>query len=182
VDTYQQFLDNKLIAYYSSGIDVDNSQINDKLFPFQKDVTTWALKKGRAAVFLDTGLGKTFIQLEWARLIGVKTLIVAPLSVARQTVREAKKLDIDLVYIRDKSEIIDSHNLYITNYEMLDKFDMSKFEGVVLDESSILKSIDGKTRGKLIDMCKNIPFRLCCTATAARPAIMFSWTTWSTRW
>lgn len=167
MDTYQQFLDNKLIAYYSSGIDVDNSQINDKLFPFQKDVTTWALKKGRAAVFLDTGLGKTFIQLEWARLIGVKTLIVAPLSVARQTVREAKKLDIDLVYIRDKSEIIDSHNLYITNYEMLDKFDMSKFEGVVLDESSILKSIDGKTRGKLIDMCKNIPFRLCCTATPA---------------
>lgn len=137
------------------------------LFPFQRDIVTWAVRKGRCAIFLDTGLGKTFIQLEWARLIGQATLIVAPLSVARQTVREAKKLNIDIRYIRQSTEIVDDHKLYITNYEMIDEFDMSMFGAIVLDESSILKSIGGITRRKLTTICKKIPYRLCCTATPA---------------
>jgi len=91
------------------------------LFDFQRDVTFWAIKKGRAAVFLDTGLGKTFIQLEWARLLNEKTLIIAPLSVAKQTVREALKISIDVNYVRNQGQV--NSLLSITNYEMIDNFD-----------------------------------------------------------
>jgi DNA modification methylase len=121
---------------------------------------------GRSAIFLDTGLGKTFIQLEWARLMGERTLIIAPLSVARQTVREAKKIEIKVKYVRHQSEV-DDGQIFITNYEMIDEFDPAEFGAVVLDESSILKSLDGKTRRKLIDMFQDTKYRLACTATPA---------------
>ena len=107
----------------------------------------------------------TFIHLEWARLLGQRTLIVAPLSVARQTVREAVKLGIAVHYTRDGQDIVDGQN--ITNYEMLDRFNPADFGAVVLDESSILKALDGKTRRKLTEMFTDTPFRLCCTATPA---------------
>jgi len=116
---------------------------------------------------LDTGLGKTFIQLEWARLLGENTLIIAPLSVARQTIREAKKIDIEIRYIRHQSETNPDHRLWITNYEMIDQFDYSSFNSVVLDESSILKSIGGKTRQRLTELCADVRYKLCCTATPA---------------
>ena len=161
---YVAFLDSKRIQFRSSGRAVDDSEINAFLFPFQRDLTRWAIRKGRAAVFADTGLGKTFIQVEWARLTGCNTLIVAPLSVARQTVREAKKIDVEVQYVREQP---DGHGIYITNYEMIDKFDASQFGAVVLDESSILKSLDGKTRVKLCEMFADVPYRLCCTATPA---------------
>lgn len=164
--TYDEFIAKKGIKNLFHGIDVNKSEINNILFDFQKDVCAWALKKGRAAIFLDTGLGKTFIQLEWARLISKRTLIVAPLSVARQTIREAKKIDIEVRYVRHQSEI-NGDQIYITNYEMVEEFDPSAFDAVILDESSILKSIDGKTRRKLIDMFGNTPYRLACTATPA---------------
>jgi DNA modification methylase len=135
------------------------------LFDFQRDITKWAVRKGRAAVFADTGLGKTFVQLEWARLLGGRSLIIAPLSVARQTVREGRKLGLDVHYTRDRSDLMDGLN--ITNYEMIGEFDFSAFNSVVLDESSILKGLTGKTRRKLTDLCKIIPYRLCCTATPA---------------
>lgn len=154
----------------SYGKDIALSAIHPKLFDFQKDVVRWAVKKGRAAVFLDTGLGKTFVQLEWARLLNVKTIIIAPLSVARQTVRESKKIDLDVRYIRSQyeaDEVFKTNDLFITNYEMIDNFDASKFQAVVLDESSILKSLDGVTRRKLIDTFQDTPYRLCCTATPA---------------
>jgi len=162
---YAEFLQSKIIHQPTKGKEFASTDVNPILFDFQRDVTLWAARKGRAAVFLDTGLGKTFIQLEWARLMGEHTLIIAPLSVARQTVREAKKLGIDVTYVREQAEI--TGPLSITNYEMIDHFDFATFGAVVLDESSILKAIGGKTRRKLTDLCQNVPYRLCCTATPA---------------
>ena len=162
---YQDFLKSKIIKQSFNGKDIDPGQINKLLFDFQRDVTTWAIKKGKAAVFLNTGLGKTFIQLEWARLLGEKTLIIAPLSVARQTVREAKKIDLEINYVRTQDET--SGSISITNYEMIDNFDFGKFGAVVLDESSILKAIGGQTKRKLIKLCQNVPYKLSCTATPA---------------
>lgn len=163
--TYENFLRRKALVVKSVGIKVENQDIHPKLFPFQRDLTKWALRKGRAAIFADCGLGKTFMQLEWARLIGKRALIIAPLSVARQTVKEAKKIDLWVHYTRSGNDLVDGIN--ITNYEMIDKFNPSDFEAVVLDESSILKSLDGKTRQKLTDMFAQTPFKLCCTATPA---------------
>ena len=164
---YAEFLGTKQRRAVNAGIEIDRGAINPMLFEFQRDIVQWATRKGRAAVFLDTGLGKTFIQLEWARLLGENTLIIAPLSVARQTVREAAKLGIDLRYVRSQAECEPEHKLWITNYEMVDGFEFSEFQAVVLDESSILKAIDGKTRRKLIRLCRSIPYRLACTATPA---------------
>ena len=164
---YQDFIEKKRITAQLFGKTISDSDINPILFPFQRDVTRWAVGKGRAAMFLDTGLGKTFCQLEWARLIGEMTLIVAPLSVARQTVREGVKLGIDVVYVRKQDDIDYENSIYITNYEMIDNFDFSKFGAVVLDESSILKNLSGVTRRKLTDACANVTYRLACTATPA---------------
>lgn len=165
VDTYDAFLQSKQMRHQAVGRAVSLDEIHPMLFPFQRDVVRWAIHKGRAAVFLDTGLGKTFVQLEWARLLGETTLIIAPLSVARQTIREAKKIGLSVDYVRNQSEVKGS--ISITNYEMIDQFDFSRFGAIVLDESSILKSLSGKTRQRLINLCRNTPFRLACTATPA---------------
>ena len=162
---YAEFLDAKRMHSVSHGRDVDVSAINSMLFPFQQAITRWAVRKGRAAVFADTGLGKTYIQVEWARLIGGRCLIVAPLSVARQTVRLAKALDVDVHYTRSGEDLTDGVN--ITNYEMIEHFDPAAFGSVVLDESSILKALDGKTRRRLTEMFADTPYRLACTATPA---------------
>ena len=162
---YQEFLEHKLTAVRPTGFEVAASDIHPMLFAFQRDVVRWAAAKGRCAVLLDTGLGKTFVQLEWARLTGERSLIVAPLSVARQTVREARKIGIDVHYTRDGADLVDGIN--ITNYEMVEQFGPSDFGAVVLDESSILKAISGKTRARLIAMFANTQYRLCCTATPA---------------
>jgi len=150
----------------SHGVEISQDQIHPLLFDFQKDLVQWAVRKGRAAIFADTGLGKTFMQLEWARLIGEKTLIIAPLSVARQTQREAHKIGLNVQYVRSQNAVDDSE-LFITNYEMVDRFDPSAFDAVVLDESSILKAISSKTRKKLTIAFANTPYKLCCTATPA---------------
>jgi len=163
---YQEFLSGKAYKAVNRGIDIKRDSIHPLLFDWQKDIVTWACKKGSAAVFLDTGLGKTFIQLEWARLLGENTLVIAPLSVASQTVREARKIGLEIKYVRNQSEIT-GKNIWITNYEMAGEFDYSAFGAVVLDESSILKSIAGKTRVKLTELCRNVKFKLCCTATPA---------------
>jgi DNA modification methylase len=160
---YEAFLQSKQFRQVAYGKEVDRADIHPMLHPFQKDVTTWATMKGRCAMFLDTGLGKTFCQLEWARLLGEKTLIVAPLSVSRQTVREGRKIDIDVNYVRDQGQV--TGPISITNYEMVEHFDFSQFGAVILDESSILKSIGGKTRKLLTELCADVPYRLCCTAT-----------------
>ena len=163
--SYDTFLRSKRIRADLVGVSAEPSQVHPMLFPFQRDVTLWALRKGRAAIFLECGLGKTFIQLEWARILGVCTLIVAPLSVARQTVREGAKIGIAVHYTRSGSDVVDGIN--ITNYEMLEHFDASVFGAVVLDESSILKALTGQTRRRVTAMFAETPFRLCCTATPA---------------
>ncbi len=139
---YAAFLDTKRPIVHAIGPAVVGA-VNDVLFPFQADLVRWAVRKGRAALFADTGLGKTFMQLEWARLVtDGPVLFVAPLSVARQTVREAAKLGTDVTYSRSGT----AGRFTITNYEMLEHFDPADFDAVVLDESSILKALDGKTR------------------------------------
>lgn len=163
--TYAEFLQRKTATAPAVGLTVPLEAISPVLYPFQRQLVQWALRKGRAALFADTGLGKTRMQCEWARLTGQRTLIVAPLAVAQQTVREAAALGITVTYARRQDQAGDG--LTITNYEMLDHFDAGAFGAVVLDESSILKGVDSKTRGKLIEMFRATPYRLACTATPA---------------
>ncbi len=164
---YEQFLNSKQYKMVNYGREVSLNSIHNMLFVWQKSIVQWACRKGRCAIFLDTGLGKTFIQLEWARLLGENTLIIAPLSVARQTVREARKIDINIKYVRSQAEVTNDNKLWITNYEVAEQFDYSQFKAIVLDESSILKSIGGKTRQKLTELCSTVNYKLCCTATPA---------------
>lgn len=170
--SYADFIQDKQIKFKSYGVDVDPGKLHPSLFQFQKDSVLWMLRKGRALGGLDTGLGKTRIQLEWARILielgkAKHGLIIAPLSVAKQTLREASKIDIDLKYIRESQDLDDTHSLYITNYEMAHNFNPSDFGEVALDESSILKSLDGKYRRYLTKAYSTIPFRSCYTATPA---------------
>lgn len=164
---YDQFLATKKTVVKPSGFEPKN--INSILYDFQSDITRWAIRKGKAALFEDCGCGKTLQQLEWAREVcehtNGKVLILAPLAVAPQTVREGEKLDIKVNLCRDKTGIKPGIN--ITNYEMLHHFDCSVFDGVVLDESSILKSFSGKIRTMIIESFKHTPYRLACTATPA---------------
>jgi len=155
-DELQEFIATKRIMAQYHGKDINLSDVNPLLFAFQRDGVKWACGKGRAALFFDTGLGKTYAQLEWARLMGEKTIIIAPLSVARQTVRMAADIGIFVQYCRHQSEV--NNQIIITNYEMIDNFDAAEFGAVVLDESSILKSLDGKTRKKLVDMFWNTKY------------------------
>ena len=167
---YQDFLKEKKVIAQTSGIDVSLDQIHPLLFPFQRTLVQWALRKGRAALFEDCGLGKTLQQLEWARLTGQKTLNLAPLAVAQQTVAEGLKIGVEVHYTRSGSNTIPGIN--ITNYEMLEHFNPEDFGAVVLDESSILKSYMGKTKIALVNAFKRTPFRLCCTATPAPNDVM----------
>lgn len=165
MSVYQDFLATKAARHVASGHEVEDSAVHPMLFPFQRDLVRWSIRKGRAAIFADTGMGKTLMQLEWARLTEQPTLIVAPLSVARQTIREGQKIGLEVDYARQHPLL--PEGLTITNYEMVDHFNPDEFGAVVLDESSILKSFDGKTRTKLIEMFAGVPYRLCCTATPA---------------
>lgn len=139
--------------------------LHESLFPFQHDLVSWALKRGRAAIFADCGMGKTLMQLEWARHIPGDVLILAPLAVSPQTVHEGEKFGISVRYCRTAEDV--QPGITITNYEKLAHFDVSRFAGIVLDESSILKSYDGKTRDLLIRSFAATPYRLACTATPA---------------
>jgi hypothetical protein len=167
VSDYQAFLDQKKFSDVVSGHDVSPEILNQYLFEFQKVLVKWAIKKGRAALFADTGLGKTIMECAWGfevcRYTSGDVLMFAPLCVALQTVNEAKKFGIEVNYCRTQKDV--KQGINITNYEMLDNFDLSKFAGVVLDESSILKAQDGKTRTALIESCQSVPYRLSCSAT-----------------
>jgi DNA modification methylase/superfamily II DNA or RNA helicase len=165
VSAYADFLESKRLIVPSVGRHVEPRALHEALFPFQRDLTVWALRKGRAAIFADTGLGKTLMQLVWAQHAGARVLILAPLGVARQTVREGQRWSIPVRYCRDHREVVDG--ISITNYEMLEHFDAAAFDAVVLDESSILKNFEGKTRTSLIRAFAQTPMRLCCTATPA---------------
>ena len=166
MNDYQQFLASKKKAVTPVGPTIDAAATHPKLHDWQAEIVRWAVHQGRAAIFADCGLGKTFIQLEWARLIADTTLIVAPLSVARQTVGESHKLDQDVRYVRSGSEVT-GPGVWITNYEMVDQFNPAAFGAVVLDESSLLKNVEGVTRRKLTTGFAAVPYRLACTATPA---------------
>ena len=163
---YAEFLKSKLIVVPSAGMDVHPDLLHPDLFPFQKDLTRWSLRKGRAALLADTGLGKSAMQLEWARLTGERALILAPLAVARQTVREGEKWGIPVTYARAQHQAAPD-GITITNYEMLPQFDPSQFGAVVLDETGILKNFEGKVRTGLIKAFADTPYKLACTATPA---------------
>lgn len=166
---YNDFINSKSKTFENMGIDVDKNSLNPNMFEFQKDIVRWALKKGRAAIFAECGLGKTLMQLSWADEIhkhtGGKILILAPLAVAPQTKEEGEKFGISVNICESQDDVIDGIN--ITNYEKIDKFTGNSFQAVVLDESSILKSFTSSTRNKLIDNFSRVPFRLACTATPA---------------
>ena len=159
---YQEFLKAKQKEHRLSGFDIDESQLNKAMFPFQKFITKRALKAGKYAIFADCGLGKSLMQLEWARLVventGKPVLILAPLAVTGQTIKEAAKFNISIWSYSDfgKSTHIcekeQPDEIYISNYEQLENIDCSIFSGVVLDESSILKNFEGATKRLILDL------------------------------
>ena len=166
-ETYQEFLRRKEQEGSESGF--APTWMPDELFDFQKVCVEWAIQKGRGALFEDCGLGKTAQQLVWAenvaRHTGGKVLVLTPLAVSFQTVQEGAKFGVECVQRRDN--LHSSDRVVVTNYERLHHFDPTDFDGVVCDESSILKNFDGSTRAAVTDFMRKIPYRLLCTATAA---------------
>lgn len=167
---YSDFLEAKAKVAPPVGFEVDPSRLPRAMKPFQRAVTGWALRRGCGALFEGTGLGKTLQELSWAREVRHETrrpvLILAPLAVAEQTVGEAEKFDIDgVAYAADQDEA--RTPIVVTNYDRAHLFDFSRFGGVVLDESSILKAADGKTRAQLTQACSVVPYRLPASATPA---------------
>lgn len=164
---YEDFISKKTIESVDCGF--NPKSINEMLFDFQKDIARWILKKGRAAIFADCGLGKTPMQLEFAKQVSKNekgnVLIIAPLAVSQQTIREGNKFGVDVKYCRKQDDV--KPGITITNYEMMDKFEPSYFCGIVLDESSILKSFTGKIRTEIIEKFKDTKYKLACTATPA---------------
>lgn len=139
--------------------------VQPSLYPFQADIVRWAVKLGRAAIFADTGMGKSRMQLEWARNFAGRVLMVAPIAVAEQTIREGERMGVHVRRLYEPGPWVPG--IVITNYERLHKFVGERYDAIVLDESSILKSLDGATRTLLLDEFTSIPHRLCCTATPA---------------
>jgi hypothetical protein len=162
--TYTAFLERKRAGADDAGFTA--APITTSLYDFQQDIVQFATRKGRAAIFAECGLGKTPMQLEWARQItehtGGNVLILAPLAVAAQTVREGDKFGIEVTHARETDQ---AGQITVTNYEGLGGFADLPWSGVVLDESSILKAFDGKTREALTAWASEIPYRLCATAT-----------------
>lgn len=166
--SYAEFLSRKQARVEKPGRDVYLENIHPMLHDWQKQLVRWACRTGRAALWADTGMGKTVMQLEWARLSSDRgALVVAPLAVCQQTVREAAKLGIDARYIRDTGPGFNPCGINVTNYESLHNVNPDLFDAVVLDESSILKQSTGATRTMLIDWARDIPYRLACSATPA---------------
>lgn len=164
---YQEFLRTKKIDVKPCGFDCADR--NPALFDWQNDIVRWALRKGKAAIFSDCGSGKTRMLLQWSQKVRVHTgrpvLVLTPLAVAQQTKREGEACGITCRVVRDQSEC--ENGINVTNYEMLHHFDPAAFSGIVLDESSILKHKDGKTRQIIQASFAATPYKLCCTATPA---------------
>lgn len=157
MEDYQKFLQQKQKTHVLSGFDIDESELNKNLFEFQRFIVKRALKAGKYAIFADCGLGKTLMQLEWANQVTKHTnkpvLILAPLAVRGQTLKEAEKFGIDV------------SNIEINNYEQIDNINACKYGGIVLDESSILKNYSGSYKIQILQSFENTPYKLACTAT-----------------
>lgn len=166
-ERYDSFLAAKRLLAPACGFDVDDAAINQMLFPFQRDIVRWALKRGKAAVFAHTGLGKGPIQMEWCRHVhehtGRNVLLLAPLAVSQQFKREAEKFHVAVHVCKTQADVQPGIN--ITNYERCKDFDISQFAGVALDESSCIKDWTSKTTTGLIAALRDIPYKLCSTAT-----------------
>lgn len=182
---YTNFIEARRFEDVKSGFSIELEDTHHSLKPHQRYLVRWACAKGRAAIFADTGLGKSRLMCEWGKQVAAHTggriLFLSPLAVAMQTVDEAIRVDLDVKYLREESSIvqeaamlgmdlrraaIDTGNQFIiTNYEMLHNFDLTLFDGVVLDESSILKNFDGRLRKRITDQCESVPYKLSCTAT-----------------
>jgi superfamily II DNA or RNA helicase len=162
---YEDFLKTKEIRSKSYGFDIELSDLNNYLFDYQKEVVKWALKKGKACIFAECGMGKTAMQIEWINQItknkNCKGLILAPLSVSTQTIKEAEKMNVKINNLR-KGE---SGTIDIINYEYLENVNFENYNAIVLDESSIIKSFMGKTKQLIFSMFKDYQFKLACTAT-----------------
>lgn len=167
---YKEFLERKKVVHQDSGFEVQDEQSNTNLFDFQRHIVKTALKKGKYAIFADCGLGKTLMQLEWANQVSIKenkpVLILAPLAVSGQTINEGKKFGIDVEkYCFTDTPLPTQSGIFITNYEQLENVNTDLFIGVALDESSILKNFEGKTKNEVIDKFQNTVYKLACTAT-----------------
>ena len=169
LDEYAAYVVRKLSTVPPTGI-ADGFSVPASLFPHQSALTAWALRRGRAAIFADTGLGKSRMQVAWADAVRRETkqpvLILAPLAVAQQTVQEAAELDIGIAHCRDQSDVRDAY-IVVTNYDRLHRFNPDHFGGVVLDESSCIKHHDTKTLKTLLTAFRDTQFKLCATATPA---------------
>ena len=168
--TYEEFIKGKELQTVQAGFDVPDDWLSPHLFPFQRDIVKWALKKGKCAILTGCGTGKTIMLLSYAfsvhRMRGGQVLILSPLSIVRQTAREAEKFNLGKVNIcRTQEDMRDGVN--ITNYEMIEHFEASNISAVILDESSILKSFTSKSQQILTDMFIKTPYKLLCTATIA---------------
>lgn len=163
---YSTFLSRKVSRVEQAGREIGISDIHPMLHAWQAELVQWAVRASRCALWADTGLGKTIMQIEWARLSGDTSLIVAPLAVCKQTVREAAKVGVTATYVRSGDEIT-GPGVWVTNYEMVEHFDPSTVDAVALDESSILKNSTGATRTMLIEHFRTVPHRLACSATPA---------------
>ena len=165
IDEYRQFIARRAVTTEREGF--APKPINDMAKAHQRAALDFALNRGKSAAFLDTGLGKSFIELEYARQCAEETgkpsLILTPLAVAGQMVREGQKFGIDARQIREQSEV--GAGVMVANYERLPKLDPDSFGAVVLDESSILKSYAGQTRARIQDAFRDTPFKLAATAT-----------------
>lgn len=163
---YDDFVRSKRRAEVATGH--QPGELNEHLFDFQHAIVSWAVRRGRAAVFADTGLGKTLMQLSWADEVASHTggmvLILAPLAVSEQTIEQGSTFGIEVRRV-PQGGTPDAPGVWITNYERMDAIDFTELHGLVLDESSILKAHDGKTRQRIIDAAQGIPYRLSCTAT-----------------
>ena len=160
---YKEFLKTKQKRIIESGFEV--KKLNDHLFDFQEFIVKRALKAGKYAIFADTGLGKTIMQLEWAHQVSLHTnkpiLVLAPLAVTTQTIEEGNKFNIPVFRYKE----FNGTGICISNYEQLDNIDTDQFSGIVLDESSILKNFNGKYRTQIIETFESTPYKLACTAT-----------------
>ena len=162
---YRDHIASKQASPHTNGIAPHDMNAHMKAHQVVADA--FALERGSAALFLDTGLGKSLCELEWARQVseetGKPTLILTPLAVAGQMIREGQKFGIDARQVRDQSEV--GAGVMVANYERLPKLNTATFGGVVLDESSILKSFAGRTRNALMEEFAGLRFKLAATAT-----------------